>query len=62
MVGGFINDDRSGTHAHGDGSNGGDTIFGGLVFAGGGTGGMAIQYDGAGSGCDVVKLRPDRQF
>lgn len=44
-----------GKHSGGDGSNGGDTSFGGMVFAGGGTGGMAIQYDGAGSACKTIK-------
>lgn len=45
-----------GKHSGGDGSNGGDTNFGNIVFAGGGTGGMAIQYDGAGSACVARNL------
>ena len=40
----------------GDGGNGGDTNFGNIVFAGGGTGGMAIQYDGTGSACVARNL------
>lgn len=44
-----------GKHSGGDGSNGGDTTFAGIVSAGGGTGGMAIQYNGAGRPCQYNK-------
>ncbi len=46
-----------GKHSGGDGGNGGDTNFGNIVFAGGGTGGMAIQYDGTGSACIARNLQ-----
>lgn len=54
-TGGYGGHGDDGKHSGGDGSNGGDTSFGGIVFAGGGTGGMAIQYDGPGSSCITMK-------
>lgn len=46
----------NGKHSAGSGTAGGDTTFGGIVIAGGGTGGEGVRYNRAPYGCKRVKL------
>ena len=52
-----------GKHSGTNGSNGEDTTFGGIIFAAGGTGGEAVQYDRGPKGCTYkLPFFPDKEI